>query len=223
VKYKDVRIQLKEIGDEGTFSGYAAVFNNTDLGGDIIAPGAFTKSIKENPRVPVLWGHDTREVIGITKDLKEDSVGLHVAGQLIMDVQRAKEARSLVKQGAIKGLSIGYDPVVVDSSRANEGIRILKEMKLWEYSLVPFPMNPQALITGVKGVDEFECRLREVIAYVEEHSDEIPSKKNGLIDQAIKQLSILRGIGKTAEPAEADMQSAAAKCDEILKQFKWLQ
>jgi HK97 family phage prohead protease len=222
VKYKDIKIQFKEIGDEGTFSGYAAVFNNTDLGGDIIAPGAFTKSIKENPRVPVLWGHDTREVIGINKEVKEDSVGLHVAGQLIMDVQRAKEARSLVKQGAVKGLSIGYDPVVVDSSRSNEGIRILKEVKLWEYSLVPFPMNPEALITGVKGLDEFECRLREVIAYVKEHSDEIPSKKNGLIDQAIKQLSILRGVGKTSEPAEADIQCAAAKCDEILKQFNWL-
>jgi HK97 family phage prohead protease len=222
VKYKDVKIQLKEIGDEGTFSGYAAVFNNTDLGGDIVAPGAFTKSIKENPQVPVLWGHDTREVIGMNKEWREDSVGLHVTGQLIMDVQRAKEARSLVKQGAVKGLSIGYDPVVVDSSRANEGIRILKEVKLWEYSLVPFPMNPEALITGVKGVDEFECRLREVIAYVKEHSDEIPSKKNGLIDQAIKQLSILRGVGITSEPAEADIQCAAAKCDEILKQFNWL-
>ena len=61
-----------------------------------------------------------------------------------------------------------------------------------------------------------------MIACVEEHSDEIPSKKNGLSDQAIKQLSILRGIEKTTEPAEADVQIAAAKCDEILKQFKWL-
>jgi HK97 family phage prohead protease len=223
VKYKDVKIQLKEIGDEGTFSGYAAVFNNTDLGGDIIAPGAFTKSIKENPRVPVLWGHDTREVIGINKEVREDSVGLHVSGQLILDVQRAKEARFLVKEGAVKGLSIGYDALVVDYSKSSDGIRILKEVKLWEYSLVPFPMNPEATISGVKSLDEFESRLCEVIDYVEEHSDEIPSKKNGLIDQAIKQLSILRGVGKTAEPAETDIQTAAAKCDEILKQFKSLQ
>ena len=81
-------------------------------------------------------------------------------------------------------------------------------------------MNPEATITGVKSLDEFESRLREVIGYVEEHSDEIPSKKDGLIDQAIKQFSILRG---TPETAEADIQNAAAKCDEILKQFKWLQ
>ena len=215
MKYKDIKIQLKEIGDEGTFSGYAAVFNNTDLGGDIIAPGAFTKSIKENPRVPVLWGHDTREGIGINKEVKEDSVGLHVSGQLILDVQRAKEARFLVKEGAVKGLSIGYDALVVDYSKSSDGIRILKEVKLWEYSLVPFPMNPEATITGVKSLDEFESRLREVIAYVEEHSDEIPSKRNGLIDQVIKQLSILRGVGKTMEPAEADIQNAAAKCDEF--------
>ena len=223
MKYKDVKIQLKENGTEGSFFGYAAVFNNTDLGGDIIAPGAFTKSIKENPQVPVLWGHDTREVIGMNKEWQEDSVGLHVTGQLIMDVQRAKEARSLIQAGAVKGLSIGYDALVVDYSKSSDGIRILKEVKLWEYSLVPFPMNPEATITGVKSLDEFESRLREVIAYVEEHSDAIPSKKNGLIDQAIKQLSILRGVGKTSEPAEVDIQNAAAKCDEILKQFKWLQ
>lgn len=222
MKYKDIKIQLKEIGDEGTFSGYAAVFNNTDLGGDIIAPGAFTKSIKENPRVPVLWGHDTREPIGINKEVKEDSVGLFVTGQLILDVQRAKEARSLVKEGAVKGLSIGYDPVVIDQSRAGEGIRILKEVKLWEYSLVPFPMNPEAQITGVKGLDEFESRLREVIAFVEGHSDEISANKNGLIDQTIKQLSLLRGAPEgLMSPAEVEM--AANKCDEILKQFKWLQ
>ena len=123
--------------------------------------------------------------------------------------------KSLVEPGFVKELFIGYDPVVVDSSRANEGIRILKEVKLWEYSLVPFPMNAEALISGVKGLDEFESRLREVIAYVEEHSDEIPSKRNGLIDQVIKQLSILRGVGKTMEPAQADIQNAAAKCDEF--------
>jgi HK97 family phage prohead protease len=222
VKYKDIKIQLKEIGDEGTFSGYAAVFNNTDLGGDIIAPGAFTKSIKENPRVPVLWSHDTREVIGINKEVKEDSVGLHVTGQLILDVQRAKEARSLVKEGAVKGLSIGYDSVVVDSSRASEGIRILKEVKLWEYSLVPFPMNPEAQITGVKGLDEFESRLREVIAFVEGHSDEISANKNGLINQTIKHLNALRGSPEAMTSA-AEVELAAAKCDEILKQFKWLQ
>jgi hypothetical protein len=67
----------------------------------------------------------------------------------------------------------------VDSSRANEGIRILKEVKLWKYSLVPFPMNPQATIIGVKNLDEFESRLREVIGYVEEHSEKSLPKRTG--------------------------------------------
>jgi uncharacterized protein len=223
VKYKDIKIQLKEIGDEGTFSGYAAVFNNTDLGGDIIAPGAFTKSIKENPRVPVLWSHDTREVIGINKEVKEDSVGLHVSGQLILDVQRAKEARFLVKEGAVKGLSIGYDPVVVDYTRANEGIRILKEVKLWEYSLVPFPMNPEATITGVKNLDEFEVELREVLAFAEKQKGPLSPQQNGLIYQAIKGLNALVGGNVPETFGQLEVENVAAKCDEILKQFKWLQ
>lgn len=93
------------------------------------------------------------EVIGISKEMREDSVGLRVSGPLVLDVQRAKEARSLVREGAVKGLSIGFDPVTVDYSRREEGIRILKEMKLWEYSLVSFPMNPEAEVTDVKGAE----------------------------------------------------------------------
>ena len=34
-------IELKEAKADGSFTGYAAVFNNVDLGQDVILPGAF--------------------------------------------------------------------------------------------------------------------------------------------------------------------------------------
>jgi HK97 family phage prohead protease len=140
MKFKDIKLQIKEVTEKGEFSGYASTFGNEDLGGDIIMPGAFSKTISEKQDLPILWGHNPREVIGVNRSMKEDAKGLQVTGQLVMDVQRAKEAHSLMREGAVKGLSIGFDSIVVDFSRyEKEGIRILKEIKLWEYSLTPFP------------------------------------------------------------------------------------
>ncbi len=64
MKYKDIKLQIKNVTDQGQFEGYASTFGNEDLGGDIVAQGAFSKTINENKSVPILWGHSTREVIG---------------------------------------------------------------------------------------------------------------------------------------------------------------
>jgi hypothetical protein len=190
--FKDFTIQIKDVTNEGLFTGYAAVFNNEDLGGDVITPGAFTKTIAENPSVPILWGHNSDEVIGVNSAWKEDSKGLKVEGQLIMDVQRAKEARSLMQAKAVKGLSIGYDPVVIDWSREKEGIRTLKEIKVWEYSLTPFPMNPKAQVTAVKCAKDFEEAVHQMIVSAKQASGPLSAEQKSLIEQAIEQLSALR-------------------------------
>ena len=204
MKFKDVRLQIKDVNDSGMFEGYASTFGNEDLGGDIVAQGAFSKTIQENKSVPILWGHSTREVIGVNKEFSEDSKGLFVKGQLILDVQRARETHSLMKQGAVKGLSIGYDSIVVDYSRMEkEGIRILKEVKLWEYSVTPFPMNPEATVTGVKSIQDFESLLCELIAY--KGDGKLSEDKRTLIEQAQKRLSAL----------QAAQAPEAAKQDEI--------
>ncbi|MBA6145890.1 HK97 family phage prohead protease, partial [Pseudomonas juntendi] len=39
----EVPIELKSVDDAGNFEAYAAVFNNVDLGDDVILPGAFTR------------------------------------------------------------------------------------------------------------------------------------------------------------------------------------
>jgi HK97 family phage prohead protease len=53
------------VSDDGTFEGLLATYNNVDLGGDTIEPGAFTKSLQENGNViPLLWQHDSRQPIG---------------------------------------------------------------------------------------------------------------------------------------------------------------
>jgi HK97 family phage prohead protease len=200
---KLVTLEIKDVAETGEFSGYASTFGNEDLGGDIIMPGAFTKTIKENKNVPVLWGHSSREVIGVNQDFSEDAKGLKVKGKLTLGVQRAKEARELMVDKAVRGLSIGYDAIIIDWSREKEGIRILREIKLWEYSLTPFPMNPEAQVTGVKSVEEFEQLLHRVIAFGSRKHLQLSAEDAALIEQAMKTLSALQAA-KAPEAAKHD-------------------
>lgn len=153
MEQRGFKFDVKSIDEQGIFEGYAAVFGNEDLGGDIIEPGAFKKTLQENPRMPILWQHDPREPIGVTLEAYEDMHGLRVRGQLNLETSRGREAYALLKQGALKGLSIGYDAIkeVWEGAR-----RRLKEIRLWEWSLVTFPMNPLAQVTAVKAVVPFQ-------------------------------------------------------------------
>lgn len=142
----DFPFEIKSLDDAGLLEGYAAVFGNEDKGGDVIEAGAFTKTIQENASrgVPVLYQHDPFEVIGLSTKLDEDRYGLAVKAQLNMDVQRAREARSLIIQGALPGLSIGYK--AVKQVRVGSQRR-LKELGLKEFSPTAFPMNTLATVS----------------------------------------------------------------------------
>jgi hypothetical protein len=155
-EFKNLPFEIKEIDEvSGEFNGYAAAFGNIDLGGDIIDKGAFKKTLRESKgRVPILADHNPSKQIGWNLEAEEDEKGLRVRGQLNLDVQMAKERFSLMKQGlklrAKSGLSIGYNTIKAIPDEKNPQVRRLKEVKLWEYSHVTFPMNQSAYITAAK-------------------------------------------------------------------------
>lgn len=136
--------------EAGVFSGYASLFGETDLGGDIVAPGAFRASLKKRGAqgVRMLFQHDPAQPIGTWLDIAEDAKGLRVVGKLNLDVARARELAALIRDGALDGLSIGYK--TIRSARAPGGARKLLALDLWEISLVTFPMLPGARV-GAKG------------------------------------------------------------------------
>lgn len=135
------------LASDGTrLSGYASLFGVADAGGDVVAPGAYARSLKRTAearaRVRMLWQHDPREPIGLWEDVREDARGLWVEGRLLLDVERGREAAALLSAGAIDGLSIGYRPV--RAAKDGQGRRLLQEVDLWEVSLVTFPMLASA-------------------------------------------------------------------------------
>jgi len=152
-EFRAYPFEIKAVGEEGLVEGYASVFGVVDYDNDVIERGAFMKTIQERKNIPVLWQHNPQEPIGVTVQAHEDARGLHVVGQLNLETQRGCEAFSLLKQGALQGLSIGFDVV----KQIWEGsVRRIKEIRLWEWSLVTFPANPLATVTAVKGVVPYQ-------------------------------------------------------------------
>jgi hypothetical protein len=146
-------LDIKASGDDGTVEGYGSVFGVKDSCDDVIDKGAFAKSLaahKDAGTMPaMLWQHNAAEPIGVWTDMVEDERGLRVVGKLAMDTVRGREAHSLIKMGAINGLSIGFMSKAWGYDRESD-IRTLTEVELWELSVVTFPANTAARVTGIK-------------------------------------------------------------------------
>lgn len=142
---------IAAVDADGTFSGYASLFHRTDLGRDMVMPGAFRASLaKRGPAgVKMLFQHDPNTPIGVWRAIREDGDGLYVEGRLTTEVAKAREVLSLMRAGALDGLSIGYR-TVRGRTDAKTGVRSLYEVDLWEISVVTFPMLPEARVTSVK-------------------------------------------------------------------------
>lgn len=163
-------LQVKEFGDNGFFSGYGAVFGNRDSHGDIIRPGAFSKSIAQHAargsRPKMFWQHDMSKPIGKWLAFEEDDIGLRMEGKLNMNVQQGREAYHLLKDEDIDGLSIGYQ--TFKEEQKSDGNHLL-ELGLVETSVVSLGSNDRALVSAVKQIrgedlpslPEFENFLRE--------------------------------------------------------------
>ena len=157
-------LEIKEINEEGYFSGYGSVFDVVDDWDDMIVKGAFGKSIAN--KIPVmLWQHDSAEPIGVYESVREDDIGLWLEGRLLLDIERGREAYVLLKNRAISGLSIGFVPQKWEwETRDDKRIRVVKEVDLWEVSLVTFPANDKARIGDVKSIEtvrDAESLLRD--------------------------------------------------------------
>ncbi len=127
------------------------IFNREDMGHDVIAPGAFRESLKERGAsgVKMLFQHNPAEMIGVWDEIREDARGLFVRGRLMQEVSRAREILSLMRAGALDGLSIGFK-ALRGKRDARSGVRRIEKVDLWEISVVTFPMLPDARVAAVK-------------------------------------------------------------------------
>lgn len=195
VKFLTFPFEFKEVGNdkketEGVINGYASTFGNIDLGFDRVMKGAFKKTLSENKgRVPVLADHNPYDQIGWGTKAKEDNKGLQVEAAIMLDVQKGKERYTLAKKamelGTPAGISIGYATIKAEPDSKNPRIRNLVELKLYEYSLVTFPMNTEAMVTAAKSVGVFD-KLQFLIKQLETEGISKRDLEIALHDEAAK-------------------------------------
>lgn len=196
--------ELKVEGDGRTITGYGSIFGNADLGGDIVAKGAFVESIKSR-KPKMLYQHDPNRVIGVWNSFKEDEKGLQLEGKLA-DTPLGNEIKELIRIEAVSGLSIGYKVNQVEFKGDN---RIIKSANLYEVSVVTFPMNEQANIISMKNIEEYSIRdLEEKL------------REAGL-SKSVAQTILSGGYSALHQPTEEqksneELVSALKKLNEIL-------
>ncbi len=196
VKYLNVPLKIKSVSDSGEFEGYASVFGVVDSYSDVVMPGAFQKTLEEwstRKDLPsVLWQHKMSEPIGPFTEMKEDDHGLFVRGRLLIDDDPlAKRAHAHMKAGSVKGMSIGYILKDWEYDQA-KGVFLLKEIDLWEVSIVTMPANTEAKITEVKTAlrkgeipppSSVEKALRDVMGLSQKQAKAFMSKGYSALNQ----------------------------------------
>lgn len=162
MEYKALKFEVKA-EEENTFSGFAST-PDLDQGGDIVAKGAFSRTIAQRGgKLKMLWNHKSDAMpIGKYTKVEEREGGLYVEGKL-SDTTAGRDVMTLLRDGAIDSMSIGFIPKEAEYNE--NGVRVIKDLDLLEVSLVNFPMNEMAVVTSVKNqfdVRDLERCLREV-------------------------------------------------------------
>jgi HK97 family phage prohead protease len=141
----------------GIVKGYGSYFGNKDSDGDVIAKGAYQKTIKENgERVRYLWQHKMDKPIGKIKEMYEDDKGLMFVAE-IPKTTLGNDALELMKAGIVTENSVGILPI---QKQMKDDYREITEVKLYEISAVTLAANDQAKILDVKGKMDIENEFK---------------------------------------------------------------
>jgi HK97 family phage prohead protease len=161
------------IEPDGTVEGYASLFGEIDQARDMVMAGAFAATLRQRSvqRIPMLFQHDPSEPVGVWLELREDHRGLYARGRLIPEVARGRELLSLLRAGAIDGLSIGFRTVKgrIDPKTR---VRALLAVDLWEISIVTFPLLAGARVRAVKQAAASSQACRPQVSYARARAEQ---------------------------------------------------
>lgn len=149
----------------GTVRALVSVFNNIDLVGDRVMPGAFDETIAKlqaaGKSLPILFSHggaggwaDGESIVGYAKpeDIQVVAKGLYVKFQLLLGKSElADTVYAMLKERAITEFSIGYRTLPGGERKAADGANELTRVDLVEVSVCYRGVNPATELISVKG------------------------------------------------------------------------
>lgn len=156
LEVESVERKEDDAGEFGLIEGYASTWDRDQVG-DTIQRGAFARTLDhwqrkaDRHRIPVLWQHFHDQPIGATVEAYEDDRGLRIKARLLLGISKAREAYEAAMAKILGGLSIGFSIPRNGEEWHDDGTRTIREVRLFEYSLVTWPANESAVLTGIKG------------------------------------------------------------------------
>lgn len=189
-KYKEFALR-KSSDDAGEISGYFSTYDRIpDSYGDIIAPGAFTDTIKARKEsghpFPLCWNHDMNMIIGsVDPDDIEDTDKGPLMTAKFFNTPLAQEKREIVKSGVVYQFSFAYDVLEAGPTTLEDGAKVneLKKLDLFEVSIVPIPANQNAVMTDIKAgkrnSKKDEDAIRQAISLLQSVLDEADEPDDG--------------------------------------------
>jgi len=141
--------EVRAIATDSTslrIGGYAAQFNKEATGlsfREVIAPGAFTRTLQSGEPVFLLVNHDTDNLPlastqSGTMSLRQDETGLYMEADLDPNNPRAQELASAVSRGDVSKMSFAFT-VEPGGDTREAGLRTLQDLNLFEVSVVTWP------------------------------------------------------------------------------------
>ena len=211
--YKNFDIKADE--GTGTVSGYFSTYDPIpDSYGDIVAPGAFTETIKAREETghpfPLCWNHDLDQIIGKVDSIEDTEKGPLMTASFF-DTPLAQEKREIVKSGVVYQFSFAYDIEEAGPVKLESGVQVneLRKLNLYEVSIVPIPANQNAVMTEVKAEEVEEKTAGPEINIVP-----------GIWDSTIMELEVEEKSGRRNSKADADkLEQAIALIQDVLGQL----
>ena len=213
--FKAQLTKIEDIDNKGIVKFYASVFGNLDKAGDIVDPGAYSKTIAENIKeIQHYKNHDSRLMPGVVTEAKEDDRGLLITSKLILGTQLGKETyeeyKAMAEAGKSMFHSIGYIPV--KEEKKDDGNH-LKEIFLREVStLTAHPANSEALTVDVKSEIDFIDQL------LKSDLSDVTLEKLESIKQKIQSLIETK---RAVDPQHSKQNEPTITRDELKQIFKF--
>lgn len=211
MEHKEFTVEIKAIDDAGVVQAYISTYRTTpDAQNDIVEPGAFTKSLSSQPKLPMLWQHDTKTPVGHWyKYDTNDPRGVLAEGKFNLKTSWGRDAYGAVSEGDINKTSIGY--LTTDSSYDKKGVRHLLELDLKEGSWVTFPADDAAVLVSVKEDSmQFDALEAELKAFDVFAAEVKAGKRNSEADQTRVQL-----LHDMTHHAHEHTKAMGATCDDL--------
>ena len=206
VWYKTLNRKAIDVNEQSRkVCGMLAAFGNIDDGRDMLLKGCFAKSITEHGpgsdsdrKIAFLWAHDSKDPIGRFTKLEETEEGLYFEAELD-DVPSGNRALKQYASGTLNQHSIGFNYAWDKIEYVNEGdFFLVKEVKLYEGSVVPFGMNENTPFMGFKSLVSGQ---HDLMAEIDAELKNIPAINQNQIRKLIQKIVSLR----TIEPGDTSL------------------